>query len=94
MAMDMRGQALKANAIVFLVLTSLGLLFRLWVRIKTTKKFMSDDWVLLVAVVCSDDTIIEILRHTANMYKGIFQHFRWPLSHLTLLGAGQIRKRS
>ena len=52
MAMDARGQALKANAVVFLVLTSLALLARIFIRIKSGKKFWMDDWILLVAGVC------------------------------------------
>jgi len=72
MAVDMRGQALKANAIVFLILTSLALLLRMWVRIKTTKRFWVDDWILLVALVCSHLSIREIFKDTANSYKGIF----------------------
>jgi hypothetical protein len=51
-SMDSRGAALKANAAVFLVLASLALLTRIWVRIKITKRFWMDDWILLVAVVC------------------------------------------
>jgi hypothetical protein len=50
-AMDSRGQALKANAVVFLILTSIALLVRIWIRLKTSKRFWVDDWLLLVAVV-------------------------------------------
>lgn len=47
---EARGQALKVNAVCFLIFTSLALLVRMGVRLRT-RKFWVDDWMLLVAVV-------------------------------------------
>ena len=68
---DYNGYQLVAVAITFLTLTYISLALRCFVRIKITRAFAADDWLMLVAQVIFTLSCSFILR---GVHSGIGRH--------------------
>jgi hypothetical protein len=62
---DNRGPALVAITVTFLILTWVSVLLRFFVRIRLTKSFDADDWLMAISLVST--TFLDMRRQPNSM---------------------------